>query len=119
MGPEGVKQLQTQIRDILTQSDGNPEHVARQIHKLFISRNGDKRDGEEVDAFFWALWLTWFKVVKETPPEEGMHLHFFAEALLKLKALKKDTVNIWSQDWKLWEDLPIFRAIIREEWDRE
>ncbi|EFX06276.1 hypothetical protein CMQ_6597 [Grosmannia clavigera kw1407] len=73
----------------------------------------DKSD--ELEVYLTSLWETFILVAKSIPSDSPLQDELVA-VLQCLRSRAKATIEVWGEQARLWRDLPLFSAMVREAW---
>jgi hypothetical protein len=73
---------------------------------------------EDAESFLWSLWTLLADTSKRIPLDDP-RLQHLVEILKALNAKQTGSVEIWGSQHELWADMPLFGAVMREEWNGE
>ncbi|KAL7907126.1 hypothetical protein GGI35DRAFT_481683 [Trichoderma velutinum] len=117
------------FRSIVTGYDFTPETESKLADLLDAAINGTASaektaDGidklcpqnEDAEGFLWSLWLLLIDVAKRTPFDDP-RLQSLVDILKALNAKQSGSVEIWGSQHELWADMPLFGAVMREQWN--
>ncbi|KEZ42761.1 hypothetical protein SAPIO_CDS6048 [Scedosporium apiospermum] len=88
-----------------------PEAAAAQIDQLCPSLEAP----EALELFIWTLWELSLTVVRAAPYDDPA-LERMVAILESLRLRARGTVSLWGMEYRLWRDLPLLDACIREAW---
>ncbi|KAL6803835.1 hypothetical protein J3E68DRAFT_391653 [Trichoderma sp. SZMC 28012] len=71
---------------------------------------------EDAEGFLWSLWSLLADTAKHIPLDDP-RLQHLVEILKALNAKQTGSVEIWGSQHELWADMPLFGAVMREEWN--
>lgn len=78
---------------------------------------------EDAESFLWPLWTLLIDISKRIPLNDDggddERINSLVGIVASLKAKQGGTVDIWGSSHDLWSDLPLFGAVMREEWNGE
>ncbi|KAL7955514.1 hypothetical protein V8C34DRAFT_244496 [Trichoderma compactum] len=117
------------FRHLVTGNDLTPETESKLADLLDAAINGtasarataDGIDGlcprnQDAESFLWSLWTLLADVAKRIPLDDP-RLQSLVEMLEALNAKQSGSVEIWGSQHELWADMPLFGAVVREEWN--
>lgn len=113
-GNDFTPEIESKLADLLDAAinrSTSPEAAADGIDKL-CPRN------EDAEGFLWSLWSLLADVAKRIPLDDP-RLQQLVEILKALNAKQTGSVEIWGSQHELWADMPLFGAVMREEWNGE
>ncbi|KAL7951829.1 hypothetical protein V8C42DRAFT_339736 [Trichoderma barbatum] len=71
---------------------------------------------DQAEGSLWSLWSLLIDVSKRIPLDDA-RLQSLVEILKALNAKKSGSVEIWGSQHGLWNDMPLFGAVMREAWN--
>ncbi|QYS95712.1 hypothetical protein H0G86_002988 [Trichoderma simmonsii] len=111
-GQDFTPEVESKLADLLDAAINrgtSPEVTADGIDKL-CPRN------EDAEGFLWSLWSLLADVAKRIPLDDP-RLQHLVKILKALNAKQTGSVEIWGSQHELWADMPLFGAVMREEWN--
>lgn len=109
----------SQIRHILTaslDSPSPPKDTADTAVKRINRLCPDVQSKQEIEDFIWKLWSVLLSLVKGTATDDE-RMSFLVTFIQLLKSSEVGSVSIWGENMELWGSLPLFGAVVREEWN--
>lgn len=121
--PDLTATIQSQLVAILdpalnapgSSSSTTPDSVATDIDKLYRTEYSSDEKAEE---FVYTLWNLYISIVRQIPVDDP-RLPLLADVVVALKGKSSGTAKIWREDTKVWEDLPLLGASVRDAWNCE
>ncbi|KAJ8082469.1 hypothetical protein PM082_008324 [Marasmius tenuissimus] len=125
-GYAAVDQYRDAIQDLI--NGGNVEAAVSKLTQPTLdaisrtTHGGSDGGDDKVEDTLWGLWSAFVRAARETP-EEKVHDRLIT-GLQTIKSLPpalvqkngdKEQYSIW--DLRVWDDLPVFGAELREEWN--
>ncbi|KAK7062636.1 hypothetical protein VNI00_000124 [Paramarasmius palmivorus] len=85
-----------------------------------------KEDTKSADDIIWGLWMAFAQMAKNTPASDGIAQEKLVDCLAAIKKLppamvtnnetgEREQYRNWGG--RVWDDLPLFGPVIREEWN--
>ncbi|KAL7788818.1 hypothetical protein V8C43DRAFT_287180 [Trichoderma afarasin] len=111
-GHDFTPEVESKLADLLDAAINrgtSPQAAADGIDKL-CPRN------EDAEGFLWSLWTLLADVAKRIPLDDP-RLQHLVEILKALHAKQTGSVEVWGSQHELWADMPLFGAVMREEWN--
>ncbi|KAM0252878.1 hypothetical protein ACHAQJ_007508 [Trichoderma viride] len=100
--------LDAAIGSTASRTDDANEAVADGIDKMCPQ--------DEPEGFLWTLWTLLIEIAKRIPLDDA-RAQSLVEITRNLKAKQSASIEIWTSPHKLWTDMPLFGAVMREAWN--
>lgn len=118
--PDLTATIQSQLVAILDpalnapgSSSTTPDSVAADIDELY---RAEYSSDEKAEEFVYTLWNLYISVVRQIPVDDP-RLPLLADVVVALKGKASGTAKIWREDTKVWGDLPLLGASVRDAWN--
>lgn len=109
----------SQIRYILTSALDSPS-LSKNTADTAVERINrlcpEVQSKQEIEDFIWKLWSVLLSLVKGIATGDE-RMSFLVTFIQQLKSSEVGSVSIWGETVELWGSLPLFGAVVREEWN--
>ncbi|KAL1961897.1 hypothetical protein VTN77DRAFT_930 [Rasamsonia byssochlamydoides] len=92
--------------------------VASRINQLLPLKDLDRLDTHDVDkveGFLWAIWDTFIHVAKQIPHDHPAQQRL-VQVIVELTQFPPVVIKLWGVETRIWNDLPLLGASMREAW---